>query len=74
MIQKIYENSGFILAFLITILFVQLVAGKKMTTTLLGLILLSQIVLNPEIIDALKFEPSDKQPKKTSNTGGVILL
>jgi hypothetical protein len=55
MMQKIYDNSGFILAFLVAVVFFSVFAGKKMTQNLLILILLSQLVLNPEIVNSLNF-------------------
>ena len=62
MIQKIYDNSGFILAFLVAVIFFSVFTGKKMTQNLLLLILLSQFVINPDIINSLNFG------KKTGET------
>jgi hypothetical protein len=56
--KELYENAGFILAFLIGVLLFQIFVGKKMTTYALALILLGQIIINPKVIEGLQFKPT----------------
>lgn len=76
MIQRIYDNSGFILAFLVAVIFFSVFAGRKMTQNLLLLVLLSQLILNPDIVESLNFAKKSGT-KQTSSSGaqkGVMLL
>ena len=55
--KELYENAGFILAFLMGVLLFQIFLGKKITTGALALILLGQIILHPEVVKGLQFKP-----------------
>lgn len=57
--KQLYDQAGFILAFLVGVLLFQIFLGKKMTTYALALILLGQIILNPEVIEGLQFKPAE---------------
>jgi phosphoglycerol transferase MdoB-like AlkP superfamily enzyme len=65
MMQKIYDNAGFILSFLVGVLILQTFTTRKFVNQALLLVLFSQVILNPDIIKAFKFEPVDQVPKKT---------
>jgi hypothetical protein len=80
--KELYENAGFILAFLMGVLLFQIFLGKRMTTGALALILLGQIIMHPEVIQGLQFKPalSDRdvsaglRTNTTLKSGGVLLL
>jgi hypothetical protein len=61
--KDIYDNAGLILAFLVVILVAQMFVGKKVTRRFLYLILFSQIILNPKILESLKLTPKTTEKK-----------
>lgn len=63
MMQKIYNNAGFILSFLIGVLVLQTFTSRKFTNQALLLVLLSQVILNPDIIKSFKFDPVEAEQK-----------
>jgi phosphoglycerol transferase MdoB-like AlkP superfamily enzyme len=65
MMTKIYNNAGFILSFLVGVLVLQTFTSKKFVNQVLILVLLSQVILNPDIIKAFKFEPVNQEPNKS---------
>jgi hypothetical protein len=69
MMQKIYNNAGFILSFLVGVLVLQTFTSRKFTNQALLLVLLSQVILNPDIIKAFKFEPVEQEQNQKPQLG-----
>jgi hypothetical protein len=69
MIQKIYDNAGFILSFLVGVLILQTFTTRKFVNQALILVLISQVILNPDIIKSFKFEPANQEPVKKTELG-----
>lgn len=61
--KDIYENAGLILAFLVIVLIAQMFIGNKVTRRFLYLILFSQVIINPNILESLKLAPKTTEKK-----------
>lgn len=82
--KTIYDQAGVILVFLVSVLLFQSVLGKKATMMGLTLILIGQVLFNPELINKLKLQPTPlgepdvragiRTNNPIYNGGGVILL
>lgn len=55
MLENFYKDTPKIIGFLICLMIVIAVAGQKMAVSILGLILIGQIIKNPQILQKIPF-------------------
>lgn len=55
MVEKFYKDFGKIIGFLLGVMVLNAVAGQKTTVTVLILILLGQMITNPDILKKIPF-------------------
>ena len=70
--KDFYGSIGSIIIFLVAVLLFQTFLGKKAATMGLGLILIGQLLFNPEIVQKFKFTGPIDKLDPSSGHGGIL--